>query len=171
MPTTRRLILVRHAKTEPTASSDRERELTERGHRQAAALGAELGGTALGDVRVLVSAAVRARQTWQGMAGADGPDDAVVGVLEPLYSGGPGEMLDAVGEVPEEADTVIVVGHNPTVADLVGDLSRGSSGAAYDALQHGGYPPSTATVFDVSGQWAELDADAVTLTGYVGPQA
>ncbi|MGH3358187.1 MAG: SixA phosphatase family protein [Nocardioidaceae bacterium] len=165
------LLLVRHAKTQPTASSDRERELTGRGRRQSDALGVELGGQSFGSVRALVSSAVRAVQTWEGIAPALEDASVTLEVLESLYAADPDDVLDEVRVVPSEIDTVIVVGHNPAIADLAWTLAGEEPGPAFDAMRAGGYSPATTTAFEVAGAWAELDASAVTLTRYVGPLA
>ncbi|HLR83726.1 MAG TPA: hypothetical protein VK059_02185, partial [Nocardioidaceae bacterium] len=68
-------------------------------------------------------------------------------------------------------DTLVVVGHNPTVADVVSRLTSDGSGAAYDALRAHGYSPSTSTVFDIDGAWSSLDSTNAELREYVGPQA
>lgn len=165
----RRLVLVRHAKTQPTATSDRARELTERGLRQAALLGPALAEVTSGPVLGLVSAAVRAAQTWDGIAaGLDAPGARS---LESLYATGPDGVLDEVRTVPADTGAVIVVGHNPTIADLAWQLAGEEPGPAFDALRSGGYAPATVTVFDVTGEWADIDAGAVSLTRYVNPPA
>ena len=163
----RLLVLVRHAKTQPATAGDRDRELTDRGHRQAAALGPTLAEVVSGPVLGLVSAAVRARQTWDGLAAS--VCEADVEDLESLYVAGPEDILDAVRVVPDATGTVVVVGHNPAIADLAWSLAGEQPGKAFDDLRSGGYSPATATVFDVAGEWAELDGGAVTLTAYVPP--
>src|SRR5262245_28255415 len=63
----RRLLLLRHAKTESDAPSgrDQDRRLDERGHRDAAAIGNWLGRHPPFPDFVQVSPAVRAKQTWE----------------------------------------------------------------------------------------------------------
>src|SRR5260370_41584330 len=62
----RRLMLLRHAKTESDAPSgrDRDRRLDERGHKDAAEIGGWIGRNPPFPDLVLVSPAVRAHQTW-----------------------------------------------------------------------------------------------------------
>ena len=63
----RRLMLLRHAKTETDAPSgrDQDRRLDDRGHRDAAEIGAWIGRHPPFPDFVLVSPAVRAKQTWE----------------------------------------------------------------------------------------------------------
>src|SRR4051794_37639527 len=67
----RRLLLVRHANA-ADAPSDVDRPLTERGARQAAAIGAWLEQAGLVPDRVLVSSARRAEETWERAVAAQG---------------------------------------------------------------------------------------------------
>src|SRR5579859_538576 len=63
----RRLMLLRHAKTENDAPSgrDQDRRLDARGHRDAAEIGGWIGRHSPFPDLVLVSPAVRALQTWE----------------------------------------------------------------------------------------------------------
>ena len=66
----RRLMLLRHAKTEHDAPSghDQDRRLDERGRLDAAALGTWIAQHPPLPDTVLVSTAVRAQQTWEATA-------------------------------------------------------------------------------------------------------
>ena len=65
-----RLILIRHGKTEARATSgeDFDRQLTERGRRDVQLVAEAMIAAGLIPDRVLVSAAVRTRQTWDAMS-------------------------------------------------------------------------------------------------------
>ena len=69
----RRLMLLRHAKTETDAPSgqDRDRRLDDRGRLDAAAIGNWIGRHPPFPDSVLVSTAVRAHQTWEIVAASD----------------------------------------------------------------------------------------------------
>src|SRR5215468_2630580 len=66
MPPMRRLMLLRHAKTETDAPSgrDQDRRLDERGLKDAAEMGAWIGTHPPFPNQVMVSPAVRTTQTW-----------------------------------------------------------------------------------------------------------
>ena len=112
----KRLILFRHAKTEPGLASgdDFDRALTERGHRDAALIGHALAGAGLIPDRVLVSAARRSLQTWT--AAEPFLPDAHVEVRRDLY-GAAAEVLQAAAE-SAEGTVVMVVAHNPGIQAL-----------------------------------------------------
>ena len=152
----RLLVVVRHAKAQQFAASDIERVLTPRGRADAVALGEWLAASGVRPDVAYVSAAARTRETWQCLAEGAGWG------LEPqiegqLYGTDEDGVLELVHGTPDEAGTVIVVGHNPTMAMLVQLLDDGA-GAATGAAELGTFPTSTAAVFATEGAWDEVAA-------------
>ena len=164
----RQLIVMRHAKAEPFASTDHARALTDRGHADAAAVGTWLSEAGAVPDHAVVSTAVRARETWFDVARASGAG------VEPsfdqgLYHGGVDAALEALHAAPEDAMAVIVVGHNPTaayVAHLLDD-GEGDDDAISGMLR--GFPPSAVVVFDVEVDWSDLAAETGRVTGFHVP--
>ena len=121
---TRRLVVVRHARAAEMAQDDHARPLTDVGVRAAASVGRWLGALVPAPDHALVSDALRARQTWQGLS--DGAGWSLVPEhVAALYSASVPGALDLVREVPDGTGTLIVVGHNPTVAILASLLDDG----------------------------------------------
>jgi phosphohistidine phosphatase len=121
-------MLMRHGKSswDRPELADHERPLTPRGERAAARIGRFVAGAGFGPQLVITSTAVRARRTAALAAEAGGWQSDIV--REPdLYSGGPEEVLDVVRAVDRPVERVLVVGHNPTWADLAGRLVGGAS--------------------------------------------
>ena len=122
--TARTLVLLRHAKAEtPGDKPDFERELSQRGRKDSDAAGSWLADEDLYPGLVICSPATRTRQTWHAVSVALAqavPDHAAPEVrYEPgLYEGGRTEVVDALRRVPEDVQTVLVVGHNPTMSDV-----------------------------------------------------
>jgi len=122
--TSRKLVLMRHAKAEtPGELLDFERQLTERGLADAGAAGAWLAAQNLSPELVLCSSATRTRQTWHGVAVAlsQAAPEAVapeVRYEDRLYDGGRTEVVDLLRAVPEAVETVLIIGHNPTISDV-----------------------------------------------------
>lgn len=111
------LILWRHADAHDGVP-DMPRALTERGHRQARDVAAWLRGRLPGDARILVSPAVRARQTAEAL----GRPFETVPELAPGADAT--AVLLATGW-PDGAGTVLVVGHQPTLGLAVSFLVFG----------------------------------------------
>jgi len=144
----RRLILFRHAKTEarsPTGD-DVSRRLTERGRDEAALMGRVLAAACYAPDLALVSPAVRARETWEALA-ASFPR-ARVEWRKALYEATPEEVADETSFDTEAADTVIVVGHNPSLQELAVNLLIEGGGAHSDIEQlSAGFPTAAAAAF------------------------
>ena len=114
---TKRLILTRHAKSswDDPAMSDHDRPLNARGRGAAADLGGWLVSRGYLPEEVLCSDAVRTRETWQGIAPALPQAPSLV--MKPaLYHAGSEVMLAVLRHAV--ADTVMVIGHNPGIADF-----------------------------------------------------
>jgi phosphohistidine phosphatase len=156
---------MRHSKAEQTGDSDMGRTLTERGHRDAADAGRWLARRGFTPDHALVSSAARTRETWSSLAVAAGwslevePDSA-------LYSAGPESALDVLRSVPVEARSLIVVGHNPTMAFLAQMLDDGGGDDEAAAQMVAGFPTSAVAVFDVAVDWAGLDMGTSSLRGF-----
>lgn len=119
----KRLILMRHAKTEPWHESvdDHGRALVERGFTDAAAVGAELASRGWLPDSALVSTARRARETWKAASAGWGEIPAILD--EAMYLAAP-QTIDAVLSANSPAGTLIVVGHNPGLHEFACMLDR-----------------------------------------------
>ena len=165
----RTLVLVRHAKAEASAPSDHERRLAERGRTDAAEAGRWLAGLGVVPDHALVSDAARAVETWEELAiGAGWDPDCESSAA--LYAAGPESALDLLRELPTDARTVVVVGHNPTVATLAELLDDGEGDEdAITELVTGGFPTCAVAVLEVDGDWTDLaEAGATVRAFHVG---
>jgi len=146
---------MRHAKAEAYAADDRSRALTDRGRRDAVEAGLWLAANDVRPDHALVSSAARTVGTWESLDHGLRSTAEVV-YDDALYSAGPATALDVIRSVPVDAQTVLVVGHNPTVAYLAHVLDDGNGDADAFRDMSEGYPTAALTVLDVPGQWAEL---------------
>jgi phosphohistidine phosphatase len=125
-----RLVVVRHAKSDyPWGVVDHDRPLNERGRRDAPEIGAWLDAHLDWDAAeppvVLVSTARRAQLTWGLARERLSARWQEVEVLdEPrIYEAYVGALVDVVREAGREHPTVVLVGHNPGLAELVERLA------------------------------------------------
>ncbi|MEO7018141.1 MAG: histidine phosphatase family protein [Leifsonia sp.] len=149
----RTLILLRHAKSDWSGGeADIDRPLAESGLRQAPDAGGWLGMNVEPIQLALVSPAERARVTWE-LASSELEDLPEVRVEERVYAASAGQLLEVVRELPDELDTVVLVGHNPGMEDLASVLA--------------GRPILLRTagiaVIGVTGSWSELDTSTAVL--------
>ena len=117
------LVVLRHAKSAyPPGVDDVDRPLADRGRRDAPAAGRWLRANAPAIDLTVCSPATRARQTWQLVTKelAGEPESRVD---DRIYSADAGSLLEVVHELPESVATVLLVGHDPAVTDLVHTLT------------------------------------------------
>jgi phosphohistidine phosphatase len=166
MPAAHRTIVVmRHAKAEQVGDTDRERALAARGRDDAASAGAWLAARGVRPDVALVSAATRTQQTWAAVT--DGASwDLEPSLDEGLYSAGPDTVLDLLRALPESATSVLVVGHNPTMAHVATTLDDGEGDPAAVTELASGFPTCSLAVFSYSGPWSDLDLGAARLDAF-----
>jgi phosphohistidine phosphatase len=117
------LLILRHAKAQPDAPhGDWARELKRRGRRDAVTIGARLRSEIGTPDAVVTSDAARARQTAELVATELSFDRPLT--LEPrIYAADFDTLLGLVRAFPDEADSVVLVGHNPGFEELAAALA------------------------------------------------
>lgn len=171
----RHLWILRHAKAAPggPGGDDHGRPLTPRGHRQGNALGALLpsmaaAGRVLPTV-VLCSTARRARETADDVVPWLG-DGVRVEVERGLYDADVDDVLELVRLVPDDAASVMVVGHNPTLHDLAFDLLAPDDEQGRRRLD-AGFPTAALAIVRVDvDTWPGLGPGTGTLETLVVPE-
>jgi phosphohistidine phosphatase len=156
----RQLLLMRHAAA-AAKGGDRDRPLTADGRRAAATLGRRLKTEAINPDHVLCSPAQRARETLDGIAEAlDGlpPADFDDG----LYLADSLTLLGHLRSVPAETQSLLLVGHNPGLEELVRALA-GPANAAVEA----GLPAAGLAIFRVTGDWSGLSPATARLAQFI----
>jgi phosphohistidine phosphatase len=153
----KQLLILRHAKSSwaSDAVDDWHRPLNDRGERDAPRAGAWLKDHARVPDLIITSDAVRARATAEAVARAAGYSREIV--LEPsLYHAGPADVIAVVNGIDDAVRTVLIVGHNPGLEDLVSRLSGEDHSLVTTAL--------VALTLSID-RWSELDLnDAVSIT-------
>lgn len=148
----KRLILMRHAKSDyPIGVADVDRPLAARGVRDAKVASAWLRDHVdtftIGSATAIVSSAARAQQTWD-IAGRY--LEHVRRVDEPaVYEASMSTIVDLV--VREDSDTTYVVGHNPTMNDMVSAL-LGSGDPHQRGLVTGRFRTCAIAVLELDGE-------------------
>jgi phosphohistidine phosphatase len=117
------LFLLRHAKSDWSDMTlrDFDRSLNRRGERAARAMGEWARRQSMRFDAVVASPAVRVVETLQHFAQAHGDCPEPVWDRR-LYLASSGTLQDAIHEAPASAQTLLMVGHNPGLEDLVLDL-------------------------------------------------
>ncbi|GAB4420510.1 MAG: phosphohistidine phosphatase SixA [Bacteroidia bacterium] len=119
------LILARHAKSDwPTGASDLQRPLKDRGVQDAAFLADMLAAQGLRPDLIFASPARRARDTADIFARALSYPSGIR-IEEDIYHGDARATLEVVHRLPDQVDTVMLFGHNPTLEELASTLHGG----------------------------------------------
>lgn len=152
---THTLVLLRHANAEGWADTDADRVLAPHGVDAAGRVGSWLHEQGIRPDRALVSSAVRTQQTWSIVAEHAGwtlaPD-----VEAGLYTAGPDAALDLVRLTDESVETLLLLGHNPTIHYLAQLLSDGQGDVAVENEMLTGFAPATVAVFEIDVTWDRL---------------
>jgi phosphohistidine phosphatase len=170
MPSSKRLFILRHAKSswDDPGLADHERPLAPRGRRAVEAIAAHVNAAGIAPELVLCSSARRTRETLEGVA---------VGgehVIESdLYGASCEEVLERLHRVPEEVGSVMLVGHNPTLQALVLRLSDGDAAAdaSHLAEVRRKFPTGALATLTFDGTWEELSPRSARLASYVRPKS
>jgi phosphohistidine phosphatase len=142
------LFLLRHAKSSwKQPENDHDRPLNKRGKKEAPKVGKYLKANDLVPDLILSSTARRAHDTAQAVADECG-FEGQIDLYKDLYLSDTSCYLDILQRLPDTADRVLVVGHNPDLDELLTILT--------DVTQH----MTTATLAQIIlpiSSWQELN--------------
>lgn len=119
------LYLVRHAKSSWKFEelSDHDRPLNKRGRSDAPLIGQELADRNVEVDLIISSSAVRALTTATLVAKELGFPLEKIGVQEELYHTEAEDLVKFAQSLPDEYDSVMLVGHNPAITEAINALS------------------------------------------------
>jgi len=168
--TMRRLMLLRHAKTERAepGARDRDRKLTKRGRDDAPAIGAYMAKHGLIPDLALVSPAKRAQETWSLLATAFAKTPKAVNE-ERIYNAATEKLMALIGE-KRAARAVLVVGHNPGLQDLAIELIASGDVETRERVAEK-LPTAGLVVIDLPfNDWSMLHPHAGRLERFITPR-
>jgi phosphohistidine phosphatase len=171
----RRLLLLRHAKTERESPSgqDRDRRLDSRGREDAPVIGRYLSDENLVPDLALVSPATRTRETFDLLAASLEPPPAME-IVPGLYGADASELLQIIRTAGQAdgrpAKSMLVVAHNPGLHEL--SLTLIGKAKAHDrAALEDNLPTSGLAVFRFeTDAWDALSFRHGTLERFVSPK-
>lgn len=163
----KRLMLMRHAESpQLTDRIDFERPLSEYGVRQALATGTFLLSQNWVPDVILVSDAGRTLHTAQLVAATAKTDTGKIVSVNALYNALPGKILNVIHKMnmPEGADTLLIIAHNPGVSQLAMECCRETK-AMY-------FPPAAIVGFEmfVNVDWHRFSVGDTRFSFYQEPQ-
>lgn len=147
------LYLLRHAHAEarPTAYSDFDRPLNDRGREEAEAVAAYLQTKGLTFDFVMCSAALRTQETVEPLRSVLGTER--IEISERFYNISEDQILSHLKHLPNKTDTVLYIGHNPGVAFAILRLAQ-----SFPDFLREGIAPATLVGFQLSvDNWKDLE--------------
>lgn len=164
------LFLLRHAKSswDDPAIDDFDRPLNDRGRNGAAAMAGYIRAAGIQPALVLCSAAKRTRQTWEHLE----PHLAGVPAMfeDGLYAADRQQLTERLRLLPQNARSVMVIGHNPGLERTAGHLADGQGAIDAVALMSEKFPTGALAVLECDiPRWRDLDRGTCRLSSFVRP--
>ncbi|MFD8206581.1 SixA phosphatase family protein [Streptomyces sp. NPDC059695] len=166
--TTRRIVLLRHAKADWNDESDHERPLAERGRKDAPVAGRRLADSGITFDLALCSTAARTRETWK-LAVHELPARPKTVYEERIYEASLGELIALVNETPDTVGDLLVIGHNPGMHALADALAGESEGDLLPRMNRSGFPTSAFAVLRFDGSWKAVEHGVGRLVDFWTP--
>jgi phosphohistidine phosphatase len=168
MPPTKRLFILRHAKSswDDPGLDDHERPLAPRGRRACVVMAEHLRANAIEPELVLCSSARRTLETLEGVAPAGQR------VIETeLYSATAADLVDRLRRLPDDVGSTMLIGHNPAVQMLVLRLARRDPDAAdVRAEVERKFPTGALATLTFECGWSELGPGSARLAAFLTPR-
>ena len=165
------LYLLRHAKSDwgSPGLDDHDRPLAARGERAAAVMGVHFAQQQYQPSLVLCSSARRTRQTLEALL-PHLPGQPELAVEERIYLASSGQLLARLQEVDDGQSGVLLIGHNPGIAELAQTLAGSGERASLRRLA-ARFPTAASAVceFDLE-HWRDLAPGSGRLLAYTTPK-
>lgn len=166
-----RLLLLRHAKSSKDISNimDFNRPLTKRGLKDAGNIGKYIAQKGLYPQRILCSSAQRTRETYAAILPFL-PENHDVRFTKSLFEADSREVVSAIHQFGEMAETLLIIGHNPTIEMLAKILApRGHPTALNEMKQK--FPSGALAIIDFNdAHWKSIIPGMGWLAGFTPPR-
>ena len=162
------LFLFRHGKSDwETNDDDFNRPISDRGKRAAQRMGVWMAQQGLHPDRVISSPAERAKTTTEKMLKAKGDGAFDIVYDERIYLAGESDLFDVLRQVPDSVKTLLLVGHNPGMEELLLSLVD----KAINSPKNGKlFPTATLAHLSFSQSWKKIKSGRATLEQIIYPK-
>lgn len=165
----RELLILRHAKSDWTSgpASDFDRPLAKRGKKDAPRVGEWLYREGLVPDMVISSSAERARQTAVKVCKSMDFKKKKIQWDDDVYGAGVTDLLNVLARCSPEERTVLLVGHNPGLEDLVCYLAADEVEGPPDGKL---LPTAALARLEMPNDWTALEAGCAQLVSVTRPR-
>ena len=164
------LTLLRHAKSgwDDGVARDFDRPLNPRGRRAARAVGEKMRSEGLEFDLIMASPARRVVETLDELAEIFGP--LATEYDQRLYLASPATLLDIIHHADDQAERLLLVGHNPGLEVLALQLTRKGGGAMRAELEVK-YPTGTLAEIALTAEsWRDVATNGGELVRFIRPR-
>jgi phosphohistidine phosphatase len=168
----RRLMLLRHAKSDWSApgTRDQDRPLNARGREAAPKMGGYMARHGLVPDLIIASPATRVTETLALLLPAFAKQPKAAPDAR-IYETDADELLTAIKEAPHSVHSLLLVGHNPSLADLASLLTASGDVDARRRLIEK-FPTAALAVIDFPlDDWSKIQPKSGRLDRFVLPRA
>jgi phosphohistidine phosphatase len=168
----KRIAVLRHAKSswDDPALDDFDRPLNDRGWKAARRIGRELRNRGLGLDLVLASTATRVRETLEGLQ-EKFELSAPIQFEQRIYLASEATLLALIRDLPDETESVLLVGHNPGLQSLLVDLTRNDADGLRARIGVT-YPTAALAVVELPvSSWTAVDRASGRIVDLILPKA
>ena len=165
--TARRIHLLRHAKSswDDATLADHDRPLAPRGIKAATRLSGWIRESDVRPELVLCSSAARTQETFAKVEDALGSPRVVV--ADSLYAASADELLHRLSQLSSKLYEVLLIGHNPGLADLCQMLAQPSPERERIAEK---LPTGALVTLEAGVDWSDLTPECATIVHFVIPR-
>lgn len=166
------ILLLRHAKSAWNVlhQIDHDRPLNGRGERAARTMADHIAAKAPRPDLILCSTAARTRQTLAPLAHTLGTPTPPISLEKQLYLASESELLERLQALPEDVETVLLVGHNEGIGELAVSLAAHGPREALERLREKYPTGALATLTLPDGPWGALAPGSCNLLAFVRPR-
>ncbi len=166
------LYLLRHAKSgwDDSVARDFDRPLNQKGHRAAHIMGQWMASHGLNFEHIIASPAARVVETLDGIWSGYGRR-LEVNWDRRIYLASSATLLDVLREADDAFDTILLVGHNPSMEDMVFDLVSDDGSEPLRDIVEEKYPTAALAelIIDVDN-WRDVAGAKAHLKRFVRPR-
>lgn len=164
------LIIMRHAKAEPALDNkDSERELTDKGRKQAKKVAKGLINLKMVPDAIVCSGAIRARQSAEKLLDAFG-DGPAIEYRQALYESGPKAMWEELKNADPAVHRLMLICHEPSVSMMTGKLAKKDSDSADLTVLSVGISSATVAILGSSQPFSQWEAHSADLLAVLSPK-
>lgn len=168
--------LFRHAKSDwgDARARDFDRPLNGRGRKGAPLMGRHIREYGLRWDRIIASPAVRAAETLElafAGAGLDADRGFAVNWDRRLYLASSASLLDLLREQDDSLGSILMVGHNPGLEDLIFDLVPDDGSSPLRDVVEAKFPTAAFAVLELDAErWDDVNENSARLVHLMRPR-